>query len=60
MTPTTQEQLILHLVFSETVKVHSLNLVAPELGQCSVCVYACVCVRGVCAGGSVYGCGWVC
>ncbi|EKU21349.1 hypothetical protein NSK_002318 [Nannochloropsis salina CCMP1776] len=27
----TDEQLILHLVFSEAVKVHSLNLVAPEM-----------------------------
>lgn len=26
------EQLILHLVFSEAVKVHSINIVAPELG----------------------------
>jgi len=29
----TDEQLILHLVFSEAVKVHSLNLVAPEMGE---------------------------
>ncbi|GAB5032075.1 thioredoxin-like protein 1 [Nannochloropsis oceanica] len=26
----TDEQLVLHLVFSESVKVHSMNLVAPE------------------------------
>lgn len=26
------EQLILHLAFTETVKIHSLNIVAPELG----------------------------
>jgi len=29
----TDEQLVLHLVFSESVKVHSINLVAPELGR---------------------------
>lgn len=29
----TAEQLILHLVFSEQVKLHSINLVAPEPGQ---------------------------
>jgi len=28
----TDEQLVLHLVFSESVKVHSMNLVAPEPG----------------------------
>ena len=28
----TDEQLVLHLVFSESVKVHSINLVAPEPG----------------------------
>ena len=31
----TDEQLILHLVFSEAVKVHSINLVAPDLGTSS-------------------------
>mgnify|MGYP002633363246 CR=1 FL=1 len=29
----TDEQLVLHLVFSESVKIHSINLVAPELGR---------------------------
>ncbi len=39
----TTEQLILHLVFTETVKVHSLNLVAPELGT-HLHVSVCLCV----------------
>ena len=34
------EQLILHLVFSEAVKIHSINLVAPEPGN--VYVYVCM------------------